>query len=242
MHLNRLRLIGDVGREDGLRAFAVERGPTCQHLVRHASHGVDVRAMIDIGIPRRLLWRHVGRRPHRHARRGQIAPLIRRRGHGFCHTEIRHERVFCGQQHVVRLDVAMDDPVLVRKRECVNHVPDQTNGISDRQLTRARQPGPQRLALDERHHEIQEPFGFARIVQRQDVGMGQFRCNGDLAEKPLRAQRRRQFRAQDLYGDLPVVLHVLREEYGRHAAGTDFALDVVQSGQGRFQAVEMFVH
>ncbi len=49
----------------------------------------------------------------------------------------------------------------------------------------------------------------------------------DLLEEPFRANHRREFESKDLDGDPTVVLDVVSEVHGRHAAGTELALDGV---------------
>jgi hypothetical protein len=44
---------------------------------------------------------------------------------------------------------------------------------------------PERLALDEGHDVIEEGICFAGLVQRQDMGMLEIRCDLDLLEEPL---------------------------------------------------------
>ena len=54
----------------------------------------------------------------------------------------------------------------------------------------------------------------------------------DLAEEPLGADDRGELRAQHLDRDLAVVLEVVREIDGGHAAGAELALDAIAIGQG----------
>jgi len=53
----------------------------------------------------------------------------------------------------------------------------------------------------------------------------------DLAQEPIGAERRRQLLMQHLDRDRAVVLHVLGEEYGRHAALAQLALHGVPAGE-----------
>ena len=92
-------------------------------------------------------------------------------------------------------------------------------------LPLALQPRAQRLALDERHHVEEQPAGVAAVEQRQDVRMLQLRRRLDLGEEPLGAERGAEVRMQDLDRDVAVVLEVVREIDGRHAAGAELALD-----------------
>ena len=53
----------------------------------------------------------------------------------------------------------------------------------------------------------------------------------DLGQEPRGADDCGEFRAQDLDGDLAVVLEVVREVHGGHAASAELALDPVAVGQ-----------
>ena len=55
----------------------------------------------------------------------------------------------------------------------------------------------------------------------------------DLAGEPLAAERGGELGAEDLHGDLAVVLEVLGEVDGGHAAGAELALDAVAVGERR---------
>ena len=54
----------------------------------------------------------------------------------------------------------------------------------------------------------------------------------DLLQEPLGAEDRGQLRAQDLDGDLAVVLEVLRQVHRGHAALAQLPLDAVAVGEG----------
>ncbi len=64
-------------------------------------------------------------------------------------------------------------------------------------------------------------------MERQDVRMGQVRSRLDLGQEPLGSDHRREFRLQDLQGDLPLVLQVIREVDRSHPTLTEFGLDAV---------------
>ncbi len=74
------------------------------------------------------------------------------------------------------------------------------------------------------------------------MGVGQLGSDVDLAEKPLRPQGGGEFRPEDFYGYLPMVLEVIRPVDRRHPSTADLALDRVPVSQGRFQAVEEIAH
>jgi hypothetical protein len=70
----------------------------------------------------------------------------------------------------------------------------------------------ERLALDVGHDVEDWPAGFARIVERQDVRVLQVGRRLDLGQEPVGADHGRQLGAQDLEGNLAVVLEVARKD------------------------------
>ena len=69
------------------------------------------------------------------------------------------------QQDVLGLDVAMDDAAPVGVVERGGDFRREADGVVDGQLLLAGEPVAQRLALDERHHVVQEAVGLARVDQ-----------------------------------------------------------------------------
>ena len=59
----------------------------------------------------------------------------------------------------------------------------------------------------------------------------------DLAEEALGAEDGRELGAEDLEGDLAVVLQVVGQVDGGHAAAAELALDRVPVGEGSAQGV-----
>ncbi len=72
--------------------------------------------------------------------------------------------------------------------------------------------------------------------------MLQPRRGADFAQEPLGAQRRAEIGVQDLDGHVALVLEVVREVDGGHAAGAELALDAVAVGQGGGEALERSDH
>jgi hypothetical protein len=64
----------------------------------------------------------------------------------------------------------------------------------------------------------------------------------DFTGEPVGPHRGREFRAQDLERDLPVVLEVVGQVDGGHPAKTHLALDPVAPAQGSAQAVQCGGH
>ena len=88
----------------------------------------------------------------------------------------------------------------------------------------------ERNPIDKGHGIIGEIAGMADIVDGNDVGMGEFRRDPCLAQKPL-AQTFVAFKflGKQLQGNRTVEAVVLREEYHRHAAASQLLEDSVPS-------------
>jgi hypothetical protein len=72
--------------------------------------------------------------------------------------------------------------------------------------------------------------------------MRELRGDLDLAQEPVRAEERRELGVQDLEGDRAVVLEVLGETDGGHAAAAQLALDLVPAGKGSPEAIQQVGH
>jgi hypothetical protein len=53
----------------------------------------------------------------------------------------------------------------------------------------------------------------------------------DLGEEPFAAEGCAEVRMEYLDGDVAIVLDIVREIHGRHAAGTEFTLDAISLGE-----------
>ena len=111
--------------------------------------------------------------------------------------------------------------------------------VGDRKLLLAPQPVAERFTLDERHDVEGGAVDLAAVDQAEDVGVMQGGDGLDLAEEPLGADDGGQLGAQDLDGDLAVVLEVGGEEDGRHAALAELAPDPVALLQRGAEATEV---
>src|SRR5439155_16901325 len=83
-----------------------------------------------------------------------------------------------------------------------------------------------------------EPARLARVMQRQDVGVGEPGGQLDFPEEPLGAEGGGELGLQYLDRDLTVVLEVLGEVNCGHPAAPELTLDRVAVGEGGLQTSE----
>ena len=162
--------------------------------------------------------------------------------HGQRDAEVGHQRVAVVQQDVLRLDVAVDDAVAVGVVERVGHFGGDADRVVHRQLLLAAEPVADRFPLHVRHHVEEEAVRLAAVEERQDVRVLEIGGDLDLAQEPLGADDRRQFRPEHLDGDVAVVLEVLRQVDGGHAARAELALEAVAVGEGFGEAGKRVRH
>src|SRR4029077_20049883 len=109
---------------DLLRGGTAERSGPRQHFVPHADETVDVRPSIERAIGTRLLRAHIARSAE--TQPGLREPLVgpRAASEGASDAEVGHQGVAVGgEQEVLRLDVAVDDPVLMSVLKRVGRFP-----------------------------------------------------------------------------------------------------------------------
>ncbi len=199
-----------------------------QQLEDQQADGEQIRSLVG-EFAADLLRRHVRRRSDHDAGRGDERRLGAV-GVGAQHLlEAAHVReaevenldpAVGGDEHVVRLEIAMADAALVRR----HHALDDVARVAERHVQRRRtveldEPLPQRLSVQPLHDDVRLVVGDAELVDRDDVGMVQGGRRLRLALEAgdlLRVGRGRQ---QDLDGDGAIELGVLREEHLAHAAG-----------------------
>jgi hypothetical protein len=147
-------------------------------------------------------------------------------------AEVGHHRLVAFQQNVLRLDVAVDDPVAVGITQGGGHVTGDSKPVSQGELLFPGEPVPQRFPLDVGHDVVEEAGGFPGVEQRQDVGVIQAGGELDFAEEPVGAEHGRQLGMQHLDRHPPLVLQVLRQVHRGHAPAAQLTLDGVAISQG----------
>ena len=161
---------GHVGVELAGRGEGADGQAACEDLVEDDAEGVDVGAVVDAGGVLALLGRHVVSAAHGRVRDGQLARDRGRAADDACDAEVgelgRARRV---EQDVGRLEVAVDDVVLVGVLEGRADAVHQLQGVLGRQGAVAAQVVAQAAALDELHDEVVGVALDALVEDAHDV-------------------------------------------------------------------------
>ena len=159
----------DAGRAAGLLhpdqlgyRVGIEGATTGEEFVGDQPECVNVTAGGDRGAAQ-LLRRLVGRRAA--ARLGALQ-LIGDRGEAEVHD---HDLAPPVQHHVVRLEIAVDDASLVRRRETGADFPGDLERLIRGQSADALQERREVLSIDEFHRDEGQPFGLPDVIHAADV-------------------------------------------------------------------------
>ena len=123
-------------------------------------------------------------------------------------------------QHVARLEVAMDDPRGVRSGEAARRLDEDLDDFTDAARSR-REPRAEVRAAHELLREVDPVAVGADVVNRDDVRV---RDAGDRLRLALEARehlRLREVGADELERDLAVELWVIRGPHDAHAASSE---------------------
>ena len=100
----------------------------------------------------------------------------------------------------------------------------------------------ERLAADQRQHIVEEAAGHTGVDEREDVRVVEPGGDLDLGQEPFVAEDGAELGAEDLEGDLAVVLEVGGEVDRGHPAGAELALDAVAVFQRGGEAERVCCH
>ncbi len=193
-----------------------------EHLVQDDPGGVDVATGTG-GAVADLLRRQVADGPHHNALGHGVGRLVERPGEpevGDLHLAV------VAEQDVLRLDVAVDDPRVVGRRESLEDRFDDLDGFGGGQPLAAADELPQGLASHELHHEVNHRAAgsvIAALVENGDDARGvQPRGGGgfplETTEVVLVVRERGM---HDLESDQPVKPVVMSDVDRRHTADGD---------------------
>ncbi len=129
----------------------------------------------------------------------------------------------------------------MRVCECLGDFAREAHRIGHGERALAIETVAQRLAGCERHDVVDElaVTRVARVEQGENVRVIESRGDADLAQEPFARDGLGQFRMQHLDRDLAMMLEIVREEHGGHAAGAELALDAVAVGERSGEAGEV---
>jgi hypothetical protein len=200
----------EAGQGGGGLGVGGERDPAAHRLVEDHAEGVHVGPAVDAETLD-LLGGEVLGRPQHLATGGQVGPLGR-----LGDAEVGDDHATGGrQQHVGRLDVAVDDAGPVGDDQGLGDAgPDPGRlGLVERAPV---EELAERLAVDQLHDDGLESGGRAGVVDRDDRGMGQAGRGEGLGAEP---------------GDERGVLdQVLEQDLHRHGAVEDLVAGLPDAG------------
>ena len=133
------------------------------------------------------------------------------------------------QEDVLGLQVAMDDPLVVRRGKTASHLDRALRRLADRERP-PRQPLAQRLAVEQFRDGVGEPVVHAEVEDRQDVRVRQRGDGFRFALEPRQAVgvlRKRGWKHLDC--DLPIEASVPGLVDLAHTAGTERREDFVRA-------------
>jgi hypothetical protein len=214
------------GVEDGSAVGPVEGQLTRAHAVEDAAEAEQVAAVIDLfagGLLRGHVLGRAGDGPVH--RQGRLATDQARQAE----VEDLHPPALPLQPDVGRLDVAVDQPLLVGRRQPLGDFAADAEGVGQRQRPLALQPVLQRLAFEQHHGQEEDTAVLADLVDGDDVvvldGGGHLRLALEAAARVLVGGQRGP---HGLEGDRPPQLQILRQKDNAHAAGAELAQDAVR--------------
>jgi hypothetical protein len=200
-----------------------------EQLVDDAGQTEDVGTRVELAHACRLLGTHVARSAESESGSGE--PGAARRVHGPRDAEVGDHRVPLGEEDVLRLDVAVDDAAPVGVGQRIRDGHGDRQGVLDGHRVPAVEQRAQRAALEVGHHVVEERIRRARVVQRNDVRMGETGRNLDLRQEAPTPERGGQLGLEHLHRDVAAMPEILRQVDGGHAATPDRPVQPVAIGQ-----------
>jgi hypothetical protein len=159
------------------QCLGIKRGSPGQQFVKQHAQAVDVGSSIDVQAGQaRLLRTHVGGRSQKLLERGKNR-LVRQGlvGRGLGNSKINHLRhrhpVVVGHQNVGRLEVAMDDALLVRMLHCVANQDEELESLPGGALVLIAKGGNGQ-STHQFHDKVRPARGGRACIQDTgDIGM-----------------------------------------------------------------------
>ena len=224
----RARARGD-RRADRSMIGARERSLSVERLEQRDREAELIGAGID-GATIDLLGRHVRGRARGAAAAGRAAAGDLAGGRGLVirhrEAEVRDPRAFVlAHQHVRRLDVAVHEPRGVRGREATTRGDEHRDDL-ERGAGAGVQPVVERAADHQLHRDEPLPVLLTEVVDGDHVRMREPRDRAPFLHE-LAARARAGRAVQQLDGDLPVELRIVRGVHHAHPPGPERSLNPV---------------
>ena len=236
-HLDQLRrLVGEALDHRLLHGIGGEGQGPGQHVEEHQAQRVDVAPAIQL-VARQLLGAHeLGRADHQAGPRDLLAAPLAAHGLGKAEIDDLHRvrPVATAREHdIVGLQVAVHDAEVMGRLERGRHLDSDVGGPGKGQRSLAPDQLRERLALDELHRQVDEPFGrLTEVVDGADVSV---RDAAGIRRLAIEAGHRfgivHHGRVHHLDGTTAPHLHVLGEVHLAHAALAQFLHYVIAVGQ-----------
>jgi hypothetical protein len=122
------------------------------------------------------------------------------------------------EQHVFRLDVAVDDALTMRVVQRGRDLAGDANRLVDRELPLSSEAIAERPALEIWHHAKEERARLARVEQRENVRVLEEGRRADLGQEPGTSDHCGDLGAENLDRDGTAVSEVVNQIHGGHAA------------------------
>ena len=226
----------DRSEDDGGR-LARERVTPGGALVQDDAERKQIGPRVQL-VPRRLFGRHVGHGPSRDACNRAIRLVGRRARQSesrrqFRETEVQDLHVpELGQENVARLDVAVDDPLVVGRVQRIGDLDADVNQLMDLQRP-VHEAVAQRAPPHQFHHDEGLSFVLVDVEDRTDVAVVQRGCRARFGSKPAnRLLVLHQIIGEEFERDRAPEAEVVRPIDDAHAAGADLADDPVMVRDG----------
>ena len=229
------RLVPQDGRNGVADRLPKERPLAREQLIENRPEREKVASVIDEN-PSKLLGRHIAHRPHHHPglRVPHDSRRARRIGRGDGLDSLRHAEVedldvaVLRHEHVLRLQVAMDHALLVRRGKAVDDLERVVERLPLKDWSRIELLA-QGLALEKLHDRIGDALVSSEVVNRENVRMRKRRDRLRFALEPRqRVGIAGDGRGQDLDRDVPIELRVPRLPDLSHPARAERREDLVR--------------
>ena len=156
-----------------------------------------------------------------------------------CDPEVGDERVVVVDEHILGLDVAMQDIAGMRVVERIGDFAGDACHLARRHAAGARlDPLAQRVTLDVGRHVVRHAERVAGIEEGEDVRMLELAEVMDLAQEAFACGGVLDIEAERLDRDRAVVLDVASEVHAGHGAMSEGALGGIASAQGNLELFE----